>query len=145
MLLIQIKHYSLLCIPAHNHIDRTDSAAINGLLQFLPSYLVQSRGLTSSLAGLLYMLFVGISIMGKQGSVWVLDKYSTKSSLIITTFVGVAGLLLLLLAPTYGLILIDIIIFSPTRGSVFTLLHAHLLGELPGSSRDLLYGFYMVV
>ena len=130
-------HVTILIIPA--------SAAINGLMQFLPPYLVQSRGLTSSLAGLLYMLFMGISILGKQGSGWLIDEYSTRSSLIITTFIGVGGLVLLLVAPTYGLVLLGIVILSPARGGIFTLMHAHLLGELPDSSRDLLYGFYMVI
>ena len=130
-------HVAILIIPA--------SATINGLIHFLPPYLIQGRGINSSLAGLLYMLFMGISILGKQGSGWMLDVKGARFSLLTTSLIGVAGLALLTLAPTYGLILLAIIILSPSRGGVFTLMHAHLLAELPDSSRDLLYGFYMVI
>ncbi len=130
-------HIIILIIPA--------SAAVNGLMHFFPSYLIQGRGLASGLAGLLYMLFMGISIFGKQGSGWMLDERGARSSLLITSLVGVAGLALLTLSPTYALLLLGIVILAPARGGVFTLMHAHLLGELPDSSRDLLYGFYMVI
>lgn len=130
-------HITVLIVPA--------SVAVNGLMHFLPPYLVQGRGLTTNLAGLLYMLFMGISILGKQGAGWMIDERSARSSLLITSSVGVAGLALLTLAPIYGLALLGIIILAPARGGVFTLMHAHLLGGLPDSSRDLLYGFYMVI
>lgn len=130
-------HITILIIPV--------SIVINGLMHFLPSYLVQSRGLTGNFAGVLYMLFMGVSVLGKVSSGWFVDEYSTRSSLLIYAAIGVIGLALLTLSPTFVILILGIVVLAPSRGGVFTLMHAHLLGKLPDSSRDLLYGFFMVM
>lgn len=115
-----------------------------GAINFLPAYMVQSRGLSQGLANLLYIVFMGLIIPGKTVSGRELDSKGARWTFLFDIGFILLGLSLFSQVPGMVALILGIILVAPARGGVYTIMHAHLLDSLPEPSVNLLYGLFMV-
>ncbi|MBS3787607.1 MFS transporter [Candidatus Bipolaricaulota bacterium] len=115
-----------------------------GVVNFIPAYLIQARGLSQGLANLLYIVFMGLIIPGKMISGRALDRKGARWTFLFVIGFILAGFTLFSQIPGLWAIGVGIFLVAPGRGGIYTTMHSHLLDKLPKTSVNLLYGLFMV-
>lgn len=116
-----------------------------GFLHSLPSFLVEARGLSQAGAGLVYFIYMGLNIPGKNLAGHLIESRGAKVPLLLSFGLAIAGTLLVVSLPQLLPLFLGLFLIAPARGGIFTIMHTHLLGNLPEDTVDLLYGFFMVM
>lgn len=115
-----------------------------GAVNFIPAYAVQARGLNQGLGNFMYIVFMGLIIPGKLISGRALDRKGARWTFLLVVGFILFGFAIFSQVPGLWALALGVIVVAPARGGVYTVMHAHLLDNLPGESVNLLYGLYMV-
>ncbi|MBS3792745.1 MFS transporter [Candidatus Bipolaricaulota bacterium] len=115
-----------------------------GIQNFIPAYVVEGRGLTEGFGNIVYIVFMGLAVVGKTLSGRVVDRKGFRWTFVF--LVGVVFLGLTIFSQVAGLwaLALGVFLIGPPRGGLYTVMHANLLDSAPAESVDLLYGLFTV-
>lgn len=115
-----------------------------GVQNFIPAYVVEGRGFTEGFGNIVYIVFMGLAVVGKTLSGGVVDRKGFRWTFLF--LVGFVFLGLILFSQVAGLwaLALGIFLIGPPRGGLYTVMHANLLDSAPAESVDLLYGLFTV-
>jgi predicted MFS family arabinose efflux permease len=118
--------------------------AINGLLSFLPTFLIDFHGYTPTLAGSVFSAYFVVRGGTQIGVGTVSDRYDRDSVVAGCLLLGAAGLLLFLAGPGIATVLPAVVLFG-TGTSFFAALEPKMLEALSESERNAGFGVFRTV
>lgn len=118
--------------------------AINGLISFLPTFLVEFHEYTPTLAGLVFSTYFGVRIGTQFGVGAVSDRWGRDSVVAGCLLLGTLGLVVLTADPELSTVVTGVVLFS-TGTSFFAALEPKVLERLSDSERNAGFGVFRTV
>lgn len=113
--------------------------SFQGLTAFLPVYLITTKGLAQSTAGLLYGLFFATGALIQPTAGYVADKYGDRNALVAITCLYTLGLLALPFASRLESLTALAIVLG-TRSGIGPINNGYLVAVIPDDVRGAGYG-----
>ncbi|HHF98445.1 MFS transporter [Candidatus Aerophobetes bacterium] len=115
-------------------------ASYTALINFIPTYLVEEKSMSPSLAGYFFLIVIGGGFLGTILSGKASDRISSLLTLLI--FVGIAApaIIILTFLRNYFFILISLIIFGFSYSGVWAPQQDYLAEKTPSHLRGGIYG-----
>ena len=115
--------------------------AVNGLISFLPTFLVAFYGYSPTLAGVAFSAYFIVRGGAQIVVGTVSDRFDPDAVIAGCLLLGTAGLLTFLAGPGLGTILLAVLLFG-TGTSFFAALEPKLLDQLPDAERNAGFGVF---
>lgn len=117
---------------------------INGLLSFLPTFLMDFYGYSPTLAAILFGAFFVARGFTQVGVGRISDRYARDAVVAVCLLIGTGGVLLFLAGPSVAVITIAVILFA-TGNSFFAALEPRILNALSEEERNAGFGVFRTV
>ena len=118
--------------------------SINGLISFLPTFLVEFHGYSPTLAGIVFSAYFVVRGGMQFGVGAISDRFNRDSVVAGCLFLGTAGLLLFVIGPGYLIIATAVLLFG-TGNSFFAALEPKMLDNFAESERNAGFGVFRTV
>lgn len=115
--------------------------AVNGLVSFLPTFLVDFHNYPATLAGAVFSAYFIVRGATQIGVGAVSDRIGRDAVIAVCLVLGAAGLALFLVGPGLATILLAILLFG-TGSSFFAALEPKVLDSLPAADRNAGFGVF---
>ena len=115
-----------------------------GIQNFIPAYVVESKGLTEGFGNIVYIVFMALAVVGKTLSGGVVDRKGFHWTFLFLVLFAFLGLILFSQVTGLWALALGIFLIGPPRGGLYTVMHANLLDSASAESVDLLYGLFSV-
>lgn len=117
---------------------------INGLLSFLPTFLMDFHGYSPTLAGIVFAGFFVARGMTQVGVGRISDRYTRDSVVALCLIIGTVGLALFLAGPSIAIISLAVVLFA-TGNSFFAALEPKIFDNLSEGDRNAGFGVFRTV